>query len=244
MRKNLAFFLSLVAFFYLFINSAKAQTANCNPLFGGGQVCDKHPDLSIDKQVQDPQTKKYTDSLNTVSNFIDSNQSLVFRITIKNTSNKALSKIELTDTLPSSLIYKSGDGKFDSKTHKLTDTIDKLDKGQSKSYTINTSVNRDQLLKSSACSINQASISQANKKGSDYVKICINISQSSQNSLPARKDVAGQTTKGGMTTTKGGLPVFSNKKAPVKTPDTGPEMVGIIGLPVLAGVGYFLRKKS
>lgn len=207
-------------------------------------TCEKHPDLSIDKQVEDPQTKKYIDSLTTVSNFLPSGEKMTFRITIKNTSNKTISKILLEDTLPSSLTYNSGDGRYDAKTHKFSDIIEKLDKGQSRTYTLTTSVNLDKLNASSACSINHAMITQNNKKGSDYVKLCINASQKGANSQPPQKNVAGQTTTKGSITTKGGLPVFNNQQTPVKTPDTGPEMLGILGLPAFAGLGYILRKKS
>jgi uncharacterized repeat protein (TIGR01451 family) len=236
-------FLFLISYF-LFPLSQKvsAQSPTCTPIFGGGDTCEKHPDLSIDKHIQDPQTKKYLDSLTLISNFLPDNQTLTFRITVKNTSNKDISNIMVSDALPAIYTYKSSNGAFDMKARTFNDSIKKLSKGQSKIYTINVTLNQAALARSTACTINFATIKQNNKNGSDYVKTCINISKEDV------KSGSTQITKGGLksgtsSTTKGGLPIFA-QKSQTKTPDTGPEMLGILGLPVLAIAGHFLRRKT
>ena len=226
-----------------------AQSPTCTPIFGGGDTCEKHPDLSIDKHIQDPQTKKYLDSLTLISNFLPDNQTLTFRITVKNTSNKDISNIMVSDALPAIYTYKSSNGAFDMKARTFNDSIKKLSKGQSKIYTINVTLNQAALARSTACTINFATIKQNNKNGSDYVKTCINISNedvksgSTQITKGGLKSGTSSTTKGGITSTKGGLPIFA-QKSQTKTPDTGPEMLGILGLPILAIAGHFLRRKT
>lgn len=223
---------------------AFAQTPTCAPLYGGGPMCERHPDLSIDKQIQDPQTKKYLDNITTVSNYLPADQTITFRIVIKNTSNKTIANITVTDILPTAITFKSGNGKYDSKTSTFTDTIEKLDKGQTHTYTVTATVNTDALQTMSACSVNQAVLSQGSKRGSDYASFCINVSQAGVKSSTTQN--TGQT-KGGLTTqpqtTKGGLPVYGQKPVS-KTPDTGPEALAIISLPTFAGIGYYLRKSS
>lgn len=241
MRKLLFLFLLLESCILLLpaFWQAHAQST-CAPLFGGGNSCEIHPSLSIDKKVEDPLSRRFLDTITYTMIDQSTPEDLVFRITIKNTSNNTLTNITVSDTIPSAFIYRLGNGKFDHNTRTFTDTIARLEKNQSKEYTVRVTINPDILRKLSACSINQAIITQNNKKGSDYVKTCINVSKDSS--------VAGVTTKGGIKpttppTTKGGLPIF-NSTSKSKTPDTGPEMVGILGLPVFAGIGYFLRKKS
>ncbi len=247
MNKALTFRLFLLAFILntlyliLYTSHAFAQTS-CPPIFGGGETCVKHPNISVDKQVLDPQSKKYVDHLTVVSNILPKDQTVTFRIIVKNTSNNPLSNIRIEDVLPAYLLHKSGNGAYDAKMHKVTDTIDKLERNQSTTHTINTTLDLDKLEKSSACSINQAMIIHNNKNGSDYVRLCINISGTDV------KSGSTSNTKGGLKTTppkttKGGLPIFSGKTQS-KTPDTGPEMAGIIGLPLLASAGYYLRKNS
>lgn len=240
MRKLLFLFLLLESCF-LFLPAfwqVHAQSS-CPPLFGGGNPCEIHPNLSIDKKVEDPLTGRSLDALTYTVTGDSAVKNLVFRITIKNTSSSSLSNITLTDTIPSLFTYESGSGNFDNTSNTFTSTITKLEKNQTKEYKIQVSLNPDVIGKSSACSINQAVITQSNKKGSDYVKICINVS--------GTEAVAGAATKGGLKptapTTKGGLPIFS-QKSQSKTPDTGPEMVGILGLPALGGIGYYLRRKT
>jgi hypothetical protein len=52
-----------------------------------------------------------------------------------------------------------------------------------------------------------------------------------------------QTSAKNQTQTKGGLPVHKPTDAK-KTPATGPETIGLIGLIPAAAAGFFLRKKT
>lgn len=241
MFKSLIFALILTTYYFLLSTNVSAQSS-CPPIFGGGDPCVVHPNLTIDKKIEDPLSGQFLDALTYTISDQSEAENLIFRITIKNTSSNALSNISLTDTLPSVFTYVSGNGKYDPAKKTFTDTINKLEKNQSKEYTLRVTINPEVLEKASACSINQAVITQNNKKGSDYVKTCINLSIGT-----TVTSVEGATSKGGLKptapkTTKGGIPVFSQTKQS-KTPDTGPEAVGIIGLPLIAGLGYWLREK-
>lgn len=242
MFKSLILALILTTLYLLLTTNVSAQSS-CPPIFGGGDPCVVHPNLTIDKKIEDPLSGQFLDALTYTISDQSEAENLVFRITVKNTSNNALSNISLTDTLPSVFTYISGNGKYDPVKKTFTNTINKLEKNQSKEYTLRVTINPEVLEKASACSINQAVITQNNKKGSDYVKTCINLSIDT-----TVTSVQGATSKGGLKpttpiTTKGGIPVFNQTKQS-KTPDTGPEIVGILILPVLGGIGYFLRKKS
>lgn len=220
----------------IFSPIAAAQNG-CTPLFNGGQTCIQHADFSINKTIKEPGTNAYRENLTATSNYFAPDQILNFRITVKNTSNNTIENVTVTDTLPGYTSYISGDGKFDFNTKLFTAMIAKLDKGQSKNIAFNVKVLPMQQIPGSPtplCITNQATAAQGNRFSADNATFCI------ANSVLG---AATENTTANGATTKGGLPVFGQTNA-AKSPNTGPEMLGVIGLPVLAAIGHLLRKST
>lgn len=153
------------------------------------------------------------------------NQTVTFKITVKNTSNSKLTNLTLTDTLPDYVDFVSGVGSFDSKTKVLTIKLDKLDAGEARDFFVQAKV-KDVLPKDQnvTCVVNQAMVTVGDKKSQDNAGFCI-------------EKVVNPTV------TKGGLKVFPPTTVE-KTPETGPEAIALFGLIPSALGGLFLRRKS
>jgi uncharacterized repeat protein (TIGR01451 family) len=211
------------------VPKAAAQTPSCLPIYGGGQTCTIHTGLSINKQIQAPNSLSFKDNITSIDSYFTSNQVLIFRIIVKNISEKTLANIAVSDTLPAVLNYKSGNGQFNFTTHTFSDQIITLNKEQSKTYAVITTINAANLpTDSTFCGVNQATVTQNGISGSDNATFCID------------KEITNATQLA--TQTKGGLPIY-NSTHTKKTPSTGPEDLALISLPSLAGLGYYLRRK-
>lgn len=198
----------------------------CEPVYGGGEVCVSKGEIQIDKTVKNPQTGAFVDNLS-LSNDpkYSANQTVEFHLVLKNTGKETLDKVTVTDTFPSYLTFESGTGTFDSNTKTLTFTVNDLQAGESRTYNVvgkvvdSSKLPADQAV---TCVVNQVKAVSSENQSSDVSQFCI------------EKVIA---------TTKGGLPVMP---APTmtKTPSTGPEMLGLLGLIPAAAGGLFLRKRS
>ena len=142
--------------------------------------------------------------------------------------NVVINKTTVKDTLPQFVSFVSGPGSFDSNTKVLTFDVGNLAAGESRTFTIAAKVADADKLPSNqgiTCVVNQAmSTADNNQQSSDNSQFCIG------------KPVLGETTKGG-------LKVFPSQPI-TKTPATGPEMLGLLGLIPSAITGFFLRKKT
>ncbi len=211
-----------------------AQTPNCQPIFGGGPSCEQTDPLSVNKQVQNPQTKEYVDILPTTFPTYGGGQSVLFKVTISNTSNASISKVEVRDIFPDHIDFSKGLGKFDPNTKTLLFTIDELKAKENKVFFIEGKVVTNDKLPADPkerCVINSAIASINDKRSQDNIQVCVS------------KTISPQTTTSNSTSTKGGLPIYapSNTKT---TPDTGPEAWALIGLLPAGALGVWLRRKT
>lgn len=205
--------------------SVNASGSQCQVIYGGGQVCDKKIQFSIDKLVQIPSKGgEFVDNININDPKYQASQTVVFKIVISNTGKDKIETIKVTDTFPQFLSFVSGAGTWDNNAHTLTFDINNLDAGKAVSFLITAKVADDQNLpkdQSSICVANRVNATENNgASASDSSQVCI--------------------TRVVTTPTP-----MIYQKVPVKDiPKTGPELLSLLGLAPLGAAGYFLRKKA
>jgi uncharacterized repeat protein (TIGR01451 family) len=101
-----------------------AAAIRCETQYGGGETCHEVKELILDKKVWDPVNLRFEDNLVDVSpdgfRFIEGDR-VIYRIRVKNESDKTIENIQIQDTLPSYLKHDQGELSF---------KIDKLAPGQ------------------------------------------------------------------------------------------------------------------
>ncbi len=225
-------------------HAAGAPTPTCVPVFGGGAPCNGDAAVIVNKQVRDPKTGRYVDSL---SGTYDPGQAVTFHIFVTNSSDKDLSGILIQDTFPRYLSFTDGDGKFDFNKQIFTANLTSLKKGQSKAISVTgTVVSADKIPSSPVpfCVNNVATATQDGKTSSDSTPFCIRQTPSAQPEPTKAAQTTTRNVKPG-STTKGGLPIYSQSDAKTnKTPDTGPEEIGYVAILLSSMGGFYLRKKT
>ena len=214
----------------------------CQPIYGGGESCVRTPQFEINKTVQNPQSKQYVDNLSVNDPKYAPSQTVLFKITVKNTSQDRVTNVTVKDIFPEAVEYVGGVGEYDANSRTLTIKVDKLDKAEVRDFYVQARVlAKDKLTNAQnvVCAINQSNLTAADKTAQDNAQFCI------------EKGLTPPTTKGGEpqvpaanpTMTKGGLPVYP--PAQVKTtPETGAETIALFSLIPSALGGIFLRRNS
>jgi len=198
-------------------------TSNCQVIYGGGQVCPTTLQFSIDKKVLAPSKGgTFVDNLGFNDSKFQPGDQVSFKITLKNTGDKTIDQITVVDTLPAYLTFTSGPGVYDATSRTITYIIKNLASGQSNDQTVVATIaNVDSLPKDQGvmCLTN-------NVKGNDN-----------------QSDVANDSStfciqKEAMT------PKVFTTIPPKSIPNTGPEMLPLLGLIPAGLAGFTLRKKS
>lgn len=223
--KNSLITLILTASFLTTANAAiAAGNSQCQIIYGGGQVCQDQVKFTIDKKVMQP-TKggTYVDNLGANDVRFQPATDVAFQITITNTGNTTIQNLTVTDTLPANTTFISGAGNYNSSNNTISYTISNLEAGKSNQQTF------------------VARIADAKNFREAVTCLTNNVKADNNNGFVA-EDKAGFCVENVITATPQPK-VF--KQAPPKTiPETGPEMLPLLGL-IPAGItGYFLRKKS
>lgn len=195
----------------------------CQPIYGGGQTCVVTGEFQIDKKIKHPQTGAFVDNLSINESRFQTQDTIVFRLSVTNTGDNTFSSVEVKDVLPPHVNFVSGPGNFDNNTKTLTYTLNDLRINETRTAEIVITVDEKSLSSKAGvvCTVNQSSASSEGKIAQDNAQFCIE-------KVPA--------------VTKGGLPV---KGAPPlkETPPTGPEMLPLIGLIPAGLAGILLRRK-
>ncbi len=235
-------------------------TKQCQPIYGGGDSCAKTPQVEINKTVQNPQNQLYVDNLGVGDAKHAPTQAVLFKITVKNTSDTKLTNLVIKDVFPQVVEYSGGVGDFDAKTKTLSIKLASLDANEVRDFYVQAKVNAKEKLPADqniVCVVNQSIVTAADKTAQDNAQFCIEktktvptIVSNQPTTKGGQPNVPGTTTtKGGQpvaknpTTTKGGLPVYPPTKA-TTTPQTGPEAIALIGLIPSAIGGMLLRRKT
>ena len=200
-------------------------TSNCQVIYGGGEVCNNEVDFTINKMVGVPSKSDFAENLNVNDSNYTADATIPFKIIVTNTGKNKINHIKVTDTLPSYLTYVSGGGTWDQNARTITFDLNGLEAGKSQQYIINTKVVSENQLpkdKASLCVINQVNAIEDNgAKAQDSSQVCITKVVVPQKNVPVYPSV------------------------PVKTvPNTGPEMLPLLGLIPAGLAGLVLRKKK
>src|SRR3989344_4286188 len=138
MRKYL---LSFSAFTLIYLFSAMSSfaggaitptpTVECQPIYGGGQVCPQAGNIIVNKTVKNPGTGNFVDNLSINDPKFSGSQIVNFRITITNTGNGVMSNININDIFPQFVNFVSGPGSFNNSTKTLSFTVNSLNVNES-----------------------------------------------------------------------------------------------------------------
>lgn len=230
MKKLTGILVSLItiAVFALSSNSVFAAGVECQPIYGGGQTCITKGKIDVNKKVLKPGTNEFVDNLNFTDPKYQVNQNVPFQIFVTNNGSATLSNVEVTDTLPSYVAFVSVSlpHTFDANTRVLKVNVANLAPNETRKIDLVVKTLDASGLpnESVVCDVNQVvGRSNDNQMDSDNSQFCI------------EKQV---------TVTKGGLPVLPVPQKKFVAPETGPEMLPLIGLIPGALAGLFLRKKT
>lgn len=259
MNKTLFFSIALFAISIGFTSPAFSQTptpTSCPPLYNGGIVCQEANDFSIDKKIQTPKDGSFVDRINQGEARITPERTMIFRIVITNKTEKTLRNIRVMDTLPAFVQFVTADSAVKKGNATVSYTVASLEAKKSHTVNLETKILSDDKLPGTNAPLCVANEVEA-KAGftsvaRDYVTFCIERegAQTSQATVTNDSTSFAGLTKGGIqisptpvNTTKGGQTVHP---APVttKNPDTGPEVLALIGLIPGAIAGFWLRKKA
>lgn len=219
MNKTKTLILSFAVAVAFLLSAPAVFAANCQPVYGGGQICSQNVNLSVNKKVQNPQNNAFVDNLGVTDPHYAPNQNVNFEITITNNGDSA-TDVTLNDLLPQFTTLSDG-----STTMQVKD----LKPGESrKLMLVARTVDGSQLPNMVTCVINQVIATGNGQSTQDSAQFCI------EKSVPATTSAIA---------TKGGLKVFP--ATPVKTtPPTGPEAFALFALIPSAIAGFVLRKKA
>jgi uncharacterized protein DUF11 len=89
------------------VNSVGAEAKSCRSVYGGGEVCE-YGDISIDKQVYNPETNEYWDNIDSSSYTFEAGDEVKFQIKVKNISDIKIDKLMLRDYFPNYIDWIEG----------------------------------------------------------------------------------------------------------------------------------------
>lgn len=139
----------------------------CEAQYGGGEVCVKTGQLQINKEVFDPDQKKFIDNLGISSHKFVPGEEVTFKLKIKNVGDATFNKVQVTDNLPPHLERVTGDTSFE---------ITNLTSGATEERDIKTRVVKaDQFPngKSIICEVNVAEAVSGGERDKDTAQVCL-----------------------------------------------------------------------
>lgn len=159
--------LGLIASLFLLEKKQTNAAVRCETQYGGGQVCVSIGQLSVNKQVFDPDSKQFVDNLGLTSHHFLSGEEITFKLTVKNVGDSTINNISVTDTLPDFLSLTSG---------QLSYNINHLDPGQSDERQMKAKVvPKDQLPKDKTvlCLVNSLQAVSGDQSDKDSSQFCL-----------------------------------------------------------------------
>jgi len=208
MKKIILF--SLIVSCLMFLVSS--VSAGC-----GGQYespCQSYS-MIVDKMVQKPGTSDYVDNLSVSDSRYKPGQTVIFKITIKNTSNVTIGELTAKDYVPSYLTPIEGPGSFDSSTRTVTWNGGYFGVDEQKTWYLKMNIDSQANLPADQglfCLVNKAQAWSNDKTDDDSSQFCI------------EKQVTGTT------------------KVPSAGPEMG--LIIFSGELFALGTGIYLKKKA
>lgn len=125
----------------------------------------------IDKKIFNPQTQTYVDNLNRDQYLYIPDQTVDFRIEVKNTGDADLNSVDIIDTLPSQLTYISGASI--NKGGQIYYHIDKLAVGETQGFLLKAKVKVEENAMGIICPVNLAQAQTGSLLDQDTSTFCI-----------------------------------------------------------------------
>lgn len=139
----------------------------CETQYGGGQICVTTGNLQINKEVFDPQGNKFIDNLGINDHRFAPGEEVTFRLKIKNVGDATITKVNVTDSLPSMLEVTTGSKDFD-----LTDlTIGKTEEREFKARVVAS--DKFPSDKNLVCVVNSAEAKSGDMQDRDTAQLCL-----------------------------------------------------------------------
>lgn len=217
-----------------------AQNTNgCQPIFGGGKSCEQEGNLLLDKKLRTPGATTWVDQANITDPKYGPDQAVVFQISVRNTSNRAIDNITVTDVFPQFVRFTRGPGTFDASTNTLTVPIKRIEAEKTTNLVIEGQVGTAVSLPSNPalCVVNVATAKQGRNTSTDNTQFCIQTpgiqpsAQAAPNSANPNQPQPSQ-------------PLVLQSPNVATSPKTGPELLSLIGLLPAGLGGMYLRKKT
>lgn len=226
-RAGVSIALAITTLGFISAVATAAGNSNCQVIYGGGEVCDRNIEFSLEKYVQKANKGgEYVENLNTNDPRFSANQEVSFKIVVKNVGQNTIESMTVTDTLPQYVTFVSGAGNYDKNTNKISFTIQNLAKNEQKEFIIVTKIVDENALptdKAISCVVNNVTaVENSGTSAKDSSQFCIEKQVVTAKPTPQVYD-----------------------KTPVKNiPNTGPEMLPLFGLIPAGLAGIALRRKN
>ena len=142
-------------------------SVRCETQYGGKEVCVTTGALQVNKEVFDPQSKKYVDNLGINDYKFSPSELLSFRISVKNVGDATLNKVTVSDTPQA--------GFLELATGSLNFEITDLKPGESKSQEIKLRVADESKMpqNNTICIVNAAEASASDSRDRDTAQLCL-----------------------------------------------------------------------
>ena len=132
--------------------------------------------LIVDKQLTTTDINGWQDNLPTSQLVLKDNDLITFRITVKNSGDKDLNKVKVTDTLPQYLTIVFNPGKYDQENNLITWEIDQLKAGKEKTFKIRAHIDTENkaVVDGTLCLINKVDVkAESGEHDEDTTSFCI-----------------------------------------------------------------------
>jgi len=227
------FLLFVIGYWFLVVAPRAQADVSCQPIYGGGQSCITTNNIIVNKTVLNPQTNQFVDNLNINDPKYQPGFVASFQISVTNTGNSNVSRVDVKDIFPQYVNFGSGAGTFNSNANTLSFSLANLAPNETRTFGVVGRVfNADQIpvsIGSVICVVNQAiAMINGNNISQDNAQFCIE-----------KTSVAIPVT----TATKGGFPVFPPVST-TSTPKTGSESLALLVLVPSGIAGWLMIRYS
>lgn len=217
------------------LTSLLVMFAGTNKVLADGSTAN----VTVSKTVLNPQTNTYVKTLTLSDGSYHPGDTVVFHITLANTSTQTIQQIIVKDTFPQYLTFVSGVGSYDQKNKILSFLAYNLKPNTTQSFAISTQVvSADQFSTNQRqlCLMNKANILFGqNQTAQDFAQFCIAIPSQTGSTQPTPKPLPSQPTANQQV-----YPPVSTQTSP----STGVPNWILPGLLALAGLGFGTVRRS
>ncbi len=179
MKKIFEFLSASLLMLFLAVSPIKAR--ECHSVYGGGEVCE-YGEISLDKEVWNPEENEYWDNIDSNDYTFAPNQEVKFRIKIKNTDDEIkVSDSKIKDFLPDYLDFVSAEAgsdetDWDSDDREIKYYTGSLEEDETETVYLTVKVKSSgEIPEGVTCLKNKATgySNQDDESDSDYASFCI-----------------------------------------------------------------------